>query len=124
MKSAVVGIMGLGFLLLLLSGLWTTLFPPTSRWTQEKADQSAKIKNRIYNLAFTVNAPNPSMHSGQDIGPLKAEYEQLKKEDAELNADFASATETPKTVSNFLKWSGISLAVIGIFGWYAVGQVR
>ena len=125
MKSVVVsGIIGLGLILFLLSGLWSTLFPPTARWTDEKSKRSTEVKTRLYNLSFIVNAPRPSLQKGQDLGQLKAEYEQLKKENEELNADFASATETPKTVARFLKWSGISLTLVGIIGWYAVNQSR
>jgi hypothetical protein len=55
---------------------------------------------------------------------LKAEYEQLKKENAELDAEYTSAADTPKTVARFLKWTGLSLALVGIIGWYAVSQTR
>ena len=64
------------------------------------------------------------MHAGQDIGKLKAEYDELQKEVTQLNADFTSAAETPHTVAKFLKWTGISLAAFGLIGWYAVNQSR
>src|SRR3954468_22743074 len=100
MKSAVViGVIGLGILMFLISGLWSTVFPPTARWTDEKAKRSTEVKSRLHNLAFIVNAPKPNLQRGQDIGQLKAEYEKLRKENDELNADFNSATETPQTVS-------------------------
>ena len=123
MKSVVVsGIIGLGIILFLLSGLWTTMFPPTARWTDEKSKRSTEVKTRLYNLSFVVNSPRPNLQRGQDLGQLKAEYEQLQKENEGLIADFNSATETPKSVSRFLRWSGISLAVIGVIGWYAINQ--
>ena len=123
MKLGIVfGLIGLGFLLLVLSGFWSTLFPATSSWTDEKANRSSEIKSRLHNLAFIVNAPPSSLHSGSDLGTLKAEYEQLKKENEQLNADFESAANSPKTMSKYLKWSGISLAAVGIIGWYAVKQ--
>ena len=125
MKSAVVaGMIGLGLLLFVLSAAWSTLFPATSSWTVEKANRSSEIKGRLHNLAFIVNAPKPNLQKGQDIGQLKAEYEQLKKENQQLNDDFSSAAETPQTVSRYLKWSGLSIAAIGIVGWYAVNQSR
>lgn len=125
MKSAVVsGLIALGVLLFVLSALWTTIFPPTARWTDEKAKRSAEVKGKLHNLAFIVNAPKPNLQRGQDIGQLKAEYEQLRKENDALNADYESAAETPKTVARFLKWSGLSLAAVGVIGWYAVNQSR
>jgi hypothetical protein len=118
------GAVAIGFLLLIMSGLWSTMFPPENRWTPEKSKRSTEVKERLHNLSFIVNAPRPKLHSGQDIGPLKLEYEELKKEVEQLNADFNSATQTPNTVSRYLKWSGISLAAIGIIAWYAVKQTE
>jgi hypothetical protein len=123
MKSAIVsGIIGVGFFLFLLSALWSTIFPPTARWTNEKANRFAEVKAKLHNMSFIVNAPKPNLQRGQDIGQLKAEYEQLKKENAELDAEYTSAADTPKTVAKFLKWSGISIAIVGIISWYAVNQ--
>jgi hypothetical protein len=78
----------------------------------------------LHNLSFVVNVPKPNLQRGQDLGVLKAEYEQLKKENAELDAEYTSAADTPKTVARFLKWTGLSLALVGIIGWYAVSQTR
>jgi hypothetical protein len=122
MKSAVAAVIGVGFVLFALSALWTTIFPPQARWTEEKAKRSADVKTRLHNLAFIVNAPKPSLQKGQDLGELKAEFEQLKKENQQLNADFESAAETPQTISKVLRWSGIGLAAIGLIGYYAVNQ--
>jgi hypothetical protein len=125
MKSAVVsGIIVLGVFLFLLSAAWTTIFPPTSRWTDEKANRFAAVKAKLHNLSFVVNAPTPNLQRGQDIGQLKLEYEQLKKENEVLDAEYTSAADTPKTVARFLKWSGLSIAAVGIIGWYAVNQSR
>ncbi len=126
MKPAIVfGLIALGSLLLVLSGVWTTISTGKSVWTPEKAARSSEIKSRLYNLAFVLNSPGgPSMHSGQDLGVMQAEYEQLRKENDQLNADFKSASNGPKTTSTILKWSGISIVAVGIVGWYAVKQSR
>jgi hypothetical protein len=124
MKTAALGLTGLGLLFLLLSGVWTTIFSGRSTWTQEKSARQAEVTGKIHNLAFVVNVPNPKMHGGQDAGQLKAELEQLKKERDTLAAEFTSAAETPQTVSKVLKWSGLSLAIIGLIAWYAVSQSR
>lgn len=118
------GTIAFGFLLLLLSGLWGILFPVTSTWTQAKATRSAEVKGKIHNMSFVLNGPTPQLHSGQDLGQMKAEYEQLKKENEQLNADFNSAADTPRTIATVLKWTGISLACVGLIGWYAANQSR
>jgi hypothetical protein len=122
MKAIAFGALGLGFALLILSGLWTTLFPGTSSWTPEKSARSAEIKARLSNIGPLVMNPPRSMHAGQDAGTLKAEFDALKEEDAQLNAEFESARDTPRTASKILKWSGISLAVLGLVGFYAAKQ--
>jgi hypothetical protein len=40
-------------------------------------------------------------------------------ESEQLNAEFQSAYDRPNTISSILKWTGLSLAAIGIIGWYA-----
>jgi hypothetical protein len=123
MKAAIAfGAIGLGFTLLVLSSVWTSLFPGTSSWTPEKSARSAEIKARLSNLGPLVTNPSRSMHAGQDAGTLKAEFDALMKEDAQLNAEFESARDAPKTATKILKWSGIGLAVVGLLGYYAVKQ--
>lgn len=127
MKSIIAfGLLGLGCLLLVLSGVWTTLFPGTAAWTPEKSEKWGKIQTRIHNLAPLVNNPggSVSMHSGPDLGAAKQEYDQLKKESEVYKAEFDTAHDSPLNAAKILKWSGISLAVVGIIGWYAVSQSR
>ena len=124
---------GLGFLLLVLSGVWSTLFPATSVWTDAKAERRADVQDRIHNLRYLlVSQANPrSFHSHapkvpenpqqrRDPVALQAELAKLMQENEQLNAEFQSAYDRPNTIAGVLKWSGISLAVIGVIGWYAV----
>jgi hypothetical protein len=123
MKVAVAtGLILFGLALFAMSFAWASIFSGASKWTPEKEKRTTEIKARLYDLSFIVNAPRPKLHSGQDIGQLKAEYEQLKKESEQLNEEFLSARDTPQTTSKYLKWTGISLAAVGIVGWYAVKQ--
>jgi hypothetical protein len=120
MKSAATfGLMIIGLLLLAASSLWASLFPPTSRWTEVKAQRATEVKARLNNLGPIVNGP-PRMHRGPDPATLKSEFDALVKENAQLDAEFVSAAEAPKKASSFLKWTGISLTAIGIIGWYVL----
>jgi preprotein translocase subunit Sss1 len=124
MKLAVIGTIILGFVLFALSSLWTTLFPPTNSWTPEKADRLSEIRERLNELGFMLQRASANrMHSGTDLGPVKAEYDSLNKEFDELKVEFETAAERPNTVSTVLEWTGISLAIVGIIGWYAVKQI-
>jgi hypothetical protein len=123
MKSAIpFGMIVVGVLLIVVSSLWAYLYPGTSSWTDEKATRAAEVKARLSDLGPLVNPPVRRMHSGPDPASLKAEFDALQKENEQLDADFKSAAERPNVISKMLKWSGISLAVLGIVGWYAVKQ--
>jgi len=126
MKTASFTAVSLGIALLVLGALWTTLFSGTAAWTDDKADRWTEIKARLHNLAPRINTPtgSVSMHSGDDYGQLKQEYDKLKIEHDEIQVQFESAAVRPHKIAKFCKWSGISLAVLGIVGWYASNQSR
>ena len=125
MRQASFGLVAVGFALLLLSGVWTVIFPASNGWTPEMEARAQKVKARLHSLSFVVSSPKPvSMHSGPDPAQAKSEFDSLKVENDQLNAQFSSAYNGPRTTSSFLRWSGISLAVLGLIGWYAVSQSR
>ena len=124
MKSAIVfGAVGLGFLLLLLSLVWPQLFPGSSSWTPEKAEQWAKVKDRLHNLSFVVNAPPGAQVRGrQDLESARAEYDKIKEASVKLQAEFESAYDSPRTTATVLKWTGIGFCALGVVGWYATKE--
>jgi cell division protein FtsB len=125
MKSiAVFGMIGVGFLLLALSGIWTGLFTGSSQWTSEKAERLSVVRNRLHNLSFQFESPSgpPKVHAGQEPGQAKQEYEQLKLEREQLTAEFQSAHDSPQKIASILKWTGISFAGIGIVGYLVVKE--
>jgi hypothetical protein len=123
MKQISLGILGLGFVLVALGALWSTLFPATARWTDEKATRSTAVKARMAYLGGAAKATN-STHSAAEIQKAKAEFDALSAENDQLNADFNSADRTPKTISKVMWWSGISVMLAGIIAWYAASQSR
>ena len=62
------------------------------------------------------------MHRGPDPAEAKQEYDRLMAEGDQLMAEFQSAYDSPRTVSTILKWTGITLAGLGILGWLAVRE--
>jgi hypothetical protein len=123
MKSASLGILCLGFVLIAVSALWGTLFPATAKWTDEKATRSTAVKARMAYLGGIVNSTN-SGRSAADVQKAKTEFDALTAENQQLNSDFASADGTPKTVSKVLWWAGISVMAVGIIAWYAANQSK
>jgi len=127
MKHAIIfGLIGIGLLLLLASGMWLTIFPGTSSWTPEKEKRLGEVGARLHVLAFTVgNAEaSPKMHGGPDLVRAKAELDSVRKENRELTAEFRGIQSSRDAIPKIFKWSGVSLAVIGVIGWYTVKQSR
>ena len=122
MKSAVYALLGLGFLLLALSAVWGSFFPATSSWTPDKERELSDLKKRVHNLSFAVTDPARQVARPGEKTPaeIKAEYEKSKQEAEALMAEFQSAHDRPNIISTTLKWTGISLAGVGLAGWVAV----
>jgi hypothetical protein len=126
MKATTAGLIGLGIVLFLLSGLWTTVFNGRSTWTDEKAKRMGEIRNRMSTLGFLVDrkdTPGDAQGAQAKAAAVK-EAEELRRERAALASDYSSAHDAPLLVAKVLKWSGISVALVGITGWYAVAQKR
>lgn len=121
MKTAVIGILVLGFALLALSAGWNTIFPATSSWTAEKEKHLSELKSQVHNLSFKISDPSQQVkrQGEKDPADVKAEYERLKAEAEGLMAEFQSAYDRPQFVSTALKWTGLTFAAIGIVGWFA-----
>jgi hypothetical protein len=127
MKTAVFfGMIAVGLLLLLASGVWNSLKPGTSSWTTEKDQRLSEVSDKMHLLSFKVaNAEGrPSMHGGPDLPKAKAELAALVEENKKLTDEFRGIQGSPQKVSGLMKWSGIALTLIGIAGWYAVNQSR
>jgi hypothetical protein len=123
MKSAVaLGILGFGIALLVLGTMWGQLFSGSTQWTDEKAKRSAEVKVRLVQLGVIVNSTKPTMHGGMDPASAKVEFDALQKENEQLNDEFESAANSPKKTSKFLRWTGVGLALVGLFGFYAAKQ--
>jgi hypothetical protein len=116
MKSALpAAALVLGIVLLGASALWAIFFPATRGWTEEKSARMTELGNRAadINLKLTRAEAKPSMHSGLNAAELKAEYEKVSAEYKTLYEEFNGATESPKTASRILRWSGIAFVVAG-----------
>jgi len=110
---------GLGVLLLIGSALWSTLYPTTSSWTDEKSRQLSELGNEAQkrNYIYEVAKRKPNMSGGKNPAVLKEEYDKAMTELTALRDEFNSANDAPKAASSFLKWSGISFLGIGIISW-------
>jgi hypothetical protein len=120
MKIVAYGLIGLGFLLLVLSSAWISMFPGTSSWTMDKDERWSQVKNRLHVLRIAVGngETSPGMRTAPNLATARKELEALKQENERLAAEFQGIQSQPHTVSRILKWTGISLAAIGIVGWY------
>jgi hypothetical protein len=105
----------LGIVLLAASVLWAIVLPASRGWTEEKSARMTELGNRASDikLQLTRAQAKPSMHSGLNPAELQAEYDKISAEYKTLYDEFSGATQTPKTASSILRWSGIAFVVAG-----------
>jgi hypothetical protein len=120
-KIAATATIAIGFALLLLSGLWTSLFSSQSSWTDEKAQRSVQVKARMAYVGSKVNLA-AGTKPGPDYPKMKTEFDDLLKENDQLNSEFSAVHDQPGRTAALLRWSGIAIAVVGVVGWYAARQ--
>lgn len=120
MKIAAMSAIAFGILLLVVGSAWTSIFRAESTWTDSKAERLVAVQARIPYLGAQTKRLRP----GPDLTKTQDELDALEKEKAELSNEFNSVTKRPSATAKFLRWSGISLGLVGIIGWYAVNQSR
>src|SRR5262245_58969549 len=102
MKSAIVfGMIGLGILLLLASGVWSSLKPGTSSWTTEKDQRLREVSDKMHLLTYKVATAEgrPTMHGGPDLPKAKAELAALIEENKTLTDEFRGIQAKPGTIA-------------------------
>src|SRR4051812_43236327 len=109
MKVVATAAIGLGFVLLLMSAVWTSLFRAESQWSDEKAQRSVDVKARLAWLGAKVNG-QPGGKVPPASAKLREEFEALEKENDELNTQFQSVHDSPNSVARLFKYSGIIVA--------------
>ena len=120
MKSAIVlGVIGVGALLAVLGFAWPSLFPGTTTWTPEKAEQWAEVKDRLHNLSFAVHSEAPPRRHGSRE-ELQAEYQKVKAVATKLQAELDYAMDQPGKTGATLKWTGVAVLAAGIAGHFAL----
>ncbi len=119
MKTVVGIAIALGVLMLLLSTVWANIFGAASNWTNEKATRSNEANARLHYLNGIIKS---GTRNAADKEKAQAEVNTLIPEIQKLNDEFTSVAETPQTVAKVLRWSGISVATLGLIGWYAANQ--
>jgi len=110
-----------GFILLAGSVLWPILFPTTSAWTDEKSQQMSDLSSKAHKLHYQVELAKrkPNMTGGKNSAEMQEEYKKVLMELDVLKEQFQAADEGPKTMSSYLKWTGIIVFGIGVTGWMA-----
>lgn len=118
------GLISIGVVLVVLGSAWATMFPGTSSWTPEKAERLTELRRTLHNLAIAAGSPANEVNARVATSPVqaKAEYDRLKPECDRLLAEVNTASASPNRTASMLRWTGISLAAVGIVGWYAVRQ--
>ena len=86
----------------------------------------AQLSDKMHLLTakIAIAEGTPSMHGGPDPLSPKLNSHPVVDQCKSLTDEFKGIQARPRTMSKFMKWSGISLTLVGLAGWYAVSQSR
>jgi hypothetical protein len=109
----------IGSLALALSFVWTTVYTPEQRWTEEQAKEHQQASAKFHKLQHTVggkaNRKRPA--TSPEAGPTQAELDAL---DAARNhfqttkAGLDAARTDGHTTALWLRYSGVAVAALGV----------
>ncbi|MEQ8209123.1 MAG: hypothetical protein RH917_04760 [Lacipirellulaceae bacterium] len=108
---------GLGVILLLASFLWSTIFPATATWTEEKNARMVELQNNAHKLLYLAeSARSKPKYDGPTPEEARAKFDEAKAELDTLKAEFESIRDRPNTVATYLKWIGSGAVLLGAIG--------
>ena len=107
--------LGLGIPLVLLSLLWSTIFPASNSWTEEKSQRMTEVSQKARQLMYKVVQAEKynDIKSGENAAEINEQYRAAKKELEQLQGEFENQRDKPSTIASYLRWVGIALVVVG-----------
>ncbi len=106
--------LGIGIPLVLLSILWSSIFPASNSWTEEKSKRMTELALQTQQLMYkVVKAENNDLKSGENPAEINEKYRASKKELEQLQNDFETQRDKPSTIASYLRWAGIALVIVG-----------
>ena len=79
------------------------------------SELSGKAHKLYYQVELAKRKPN--MTGGKNPAVMQEKYKKVMDELDVLKEQFHAADEGPKTISSYLKWSGIAIFGVGVIGW-------
>jgi hypothetical protein len=120
------GAAGLGVFLIVLSLVWTLIFPVTQQWTPERAEEYREVGLRLHNLSIQVGSAgrNPATRDQElaQLESLRKEKQEAQRRWEELQEELAAAKQRGQGVKSALRWTGAAMAVLGMVGWLATRE--
>jgi hypothetical protein len=114
----------LSAILIVLSFLWPSMFPPESRWTQEQAEEHARAGTQFHHLSHPgghAHAKGEShshshshSHAEHKVNAAQLEAARLRWEKSK--AALAAATTRGNTTADWLRYGGAAAALVGVVG--------
>jgi hypothetical protein len=116
----------IGFASVLLSLVWTSLFPPKEVWTPERAREYTKVGARLHSLSVQLTAAgqNPATRDAdlKQLEALRKEHYEFQQKWESLREELESAQQRGQKTQAILFWSGGGMAVVGLGGWLATRE--
>jgi hypothetical protein len=105
-----------GLVVLVLSFLWTSFFPPEDSWSIEQAQAHRQASAKYHELQHTIGGPSRVQKGRAETTkprPTKADLDAAKREWEEVESARRAAQESGKQTAWWLRLSGVALATIG-----------
>jgi hypothetical protein len=112
----------LGALLIVLSFVWESMYPPETRWTQEQAEEHARAGAQLHHLAHPgghAHAKGEShshshshSHAERKVNAAELKAARLRWENSK--AALAAATTQSSTTADWLRYGGTAAALAGV----------
>lgn len=114
----------LGIAMVALSFAWSTLFPATNAWNEDKSRRLAELGGEVNLLRFEIveSEQNPSRDPRKETNYLKAQYQSKLQQYNDLQSEFEGARDLPAAASNFLLYAGAAVAALGALAFFVANR--
>lgn len=123
-----VGLISCGLILLGVSYAWNLIVPQEAVWSSEQALENADASAGLHEMTHIAAHSDISKDADAKKQQVKDELAAAQQRFETSRSDLDRARDVRQTTAQVLRWTGISIAVIGVMRYLAIradhGQKR
>jgi hypothetical protein len=113
----------LGGAIVVLSFLWSLIFPASAEWRPEKAKEYTEVGARLHAQIGELGrlGRNPATRDQElkRLGELRKEHHETQLRWEALREELETTQKRGQSTATILRLTGAGLAVLGMVGWLA-----